>query len=393
MPAKRNTNNNRKTGGKPKPSKRGNRNGGSSGNAYISTSLALTSRANARVKLSGTDRLAHVPNISNFGDGATVLSVAITCADIPRLAQIAEAYQRVVFHKLCFRVVPMASTANSGGYVAGFVPDVSDDFSGGADGLNRLVAQSGTKIAKVWQNVTITHRCVSDNLYTSTPPRGDQRLSSPGRFVIIVDSEIPTKNDKVPVSVYLDWSVTLFEPALEQKISVNAPLVSPTNFYLRQGNVGLWFKDEAGGDNPINAGLNLALNIPYRLSSKSYIDFAADGTKEEVVGNFDRVRFELDTTHGLTFYMVDFHGKSIVQKPSRNQFIIEKGDTLIPEPPNALTGRAFLSPSKSTFARESLPRPSLSKSSSLGSVSVISESESPISKSEMMNLLKKLQIE
>lgn len=389
-----NKNNSKKNKAKPKNKRHphgGRRDRGGGGNAYVSTALSLTSRANARVKLSGTDRIAHVPNIAHFGDGATVLSLAITCSDIPRLSHIAEAYQRVIFHKLCFRIVPMAATTSSGGYIAGFVPDVSDDLSSGPDRLNRLVAQSGTKIAKVWQNVTVTHQCVPDNLYTSTPPRGDQRLSSPGRFVIIVDSEIPGKNDKVPVSVYLDWSVTLFEPALESQVA-NAPLVAPVNFYLRSNNVGLWFKDADGGDDPRIAGLNCVFDVPYRVASKRYIDFNAGEGAEEIVGNFDRVMLNHHPVHGITLFVLDFHGKIISEKPSKNQFFLEKGDTLVPEPPNVVTGRAFLSQSKSMLKRESQPRPSLSKSSSLGSVSVISEDDLPMSRKELKDYLKKLQI-
>lgn len=321
---------------------RGRKGGSGNRGAPVSTSIRLASQATEKLRVHGTDRLAHVPDISIYNDGDVALDFLVGALAIPRLARLAEAYQRVVYHRLVFRVEAMAPTSAIGGLVSGFIPDASDNVGTGGEALSRVLAVPGARLFKAWQSVSIAHSCLPDVLYTSVPPVGDIRLSSPGRLVIIVDSKVvvSTSGMRVPLSVYLDWDVTLMEPSLEGKEQKGSAIESKADFYLRSANVGLWWTDDAGGDDPRTKVPGIQFDQEYRLSSKRYIDFGEAGTS----GSYDRVMLVNDTTHGVTFAPVDYKGKPMMLHPARNMFFIERGDVLVPEIPNPQLGLQICRP-------------------------------------------------
>ena len=373
-------------------SKRSRRGGRGSADAPVSSALALTTHATSKIRITGTDRIAHIANIAGMEEGTVVLDVPITCSDVPRLETMGKAYQRVIFDKLVFRVVPMSSTANSGGYVAAFVPDVRDVLGSGPNTLNRLVAQDGAKIAKIWQSTNVAHKCVRDLLYTSIPPKGELRLSSPGRFVIALESTIPAKGDTIPISVYMDWSVLLCEPSLEVDSPMNSPLTAHASFYLRSANMGLWWADTAGADNPTTKIPGIKKGVNYVLPSKRFVDFSGGGDENapETLGSFDKVRFENDKVHGLTLWVLDYNGKPIKEKPGKNVWFIEEGDTLTPEPENVKRVLSCPCPDRLMQQRSMLPGPSLmplERSDSQSSIETIPSTR------ELMTLMRELKVQ
>lgn len=259
-----------------------------------------------------------------------MVSGAISAKSFLRLSHFAEAYQRIRWKKLVFRIVPMSPTDISGGLCAGFVADASDVIGSNTIGLQRLLAQRGSKVFKAWEPATITHKCLPDLLYTSTPPRGDLRLSSPGRFVLMVDSKIRVGNgQQAPITVFVDWECSLSEPSVETDYKDPTGAVRATeNLYGRSANVGLWFKDGPGGDDPRSVIPGIGFDVVYRLQSKRFCNFITSP------GNYDRLKLVNDKTHGVTLAVLSYDSKPIFENFSTNCWMIEKGDDLIPEAPS-----------------------------------------------------------
>lgn len=321
----------------PRRRGRGNRNGRAGGGAPVSTSVAITPRNTDRVHLKGTDRLIHVEDVSKFATGAVVVDLSMSCSTFKRMEHMASAYQRVRFKKLVFRVVPMSSTSATGGFAAAFVSDPSDVLGGGDDALDRLVAQKGSKITKIWQSTTIVGCISPDLLYTSEPPQGDIRLSSPGRLWVVIESKVAGVNSaEIPLTIYCDWEVDFYVPSLERNdTGGTGSLIVGAPFYTRSSNVGLWWKDTAGGDDPRIKIPNIEFDITYRTKQKYYLAF-------EKAGNFDKFRMVNDAAHGITLAPVAPDGKLVIEKTQINQWVLETGDVLTPVPDLNSVGAEFL---------------------------------------------------
>lgn len=316
------------------------------------------SQGTQRISVHGTDRLGHVPDAEKFSDGGVVMDVIIDALAIPRLSRLAEAYQRIVFRHLVFRVEPMAPSMCVGGFVSGFIPDPTDNIGSGEKALERLLAVPGSKVHKAWQSAVVSHKCLPDVLYTSEPPLGDLRFSSPGRFVLIVDGQLNDGSiaSRIPVSIYVDWKVDLLSPSLENE-DRSGPVVAQESFYLRSQNVGLWYKDTDGGDDPRPHIPGIQFDVPYRLDSKRYVDFTdSDAGTTEIIGSFDRVMLQNHSTHGVTLFVLNYKGEIIDSKPTKNQYFLEKGDVLKPEPLNAQKGLNYLSQRRSGLRPEDKQR-------------------------------------
>lgn len=253
------------------------------------------------------------------------------------MEHMAEAYQRVRFKKLVFRIVPMASTSSSGGFAAAFVADPTDVLGSGDDALDRLVAQKGSKITKIWQSTTVNGAILPDLLYTSEPPQGDQRLSSPGRLWVVIESKVTgLANAAVPLTVYCDWEVDFYVPSLEKGESgTTGSLVVQSTFFTRASNVGLWWSRSAGGDDPRSKIPGIEFDVTYRTKQKYYLSYSK-------AGNFDKFRMVNDVTHGVTLAPVDPDGKVLVEKTDIDQYVFEKGDVLTPVPTLNSVGVEYL---------------------------------------------------
>nr|UHS71735.1 MAG: putative capsid protein [Permutotetraviridae sp.] len=313
------------------------RNGGPRNGAPVSTSVAIAPRNTERVHLKGTDRLIHVDDVGRFPTGGVVVDLSLSCSSFKRMEHMATAYQRVRFKKLVFRVVPMAATSSTGGFAAAFVSDPTDVLGSGDDALDRLVAQKGSKITKIWQSTNVVGCILPDLLYTSEPPQGDIRLSSPGRLWIVVESRVQGVNSQaVPLTVYCDWEVDFFVPSLEKgEGGGQGALIVGATFYSRKSNVGLWWKDGAGGDDPRTKIPNIEFDVTYQTKQKYYLSYVK-------AGNFDKFRMVNDSTHGITLAPVSPEGDIVIEVTDVNQYVFEKGDVLTPVPNLNSVGAEYL---------------------------------------------------
>lgn len=322
--------------------------------APVSKAIHVASKGTQAIRLKGTDRFAHIPNLESFGEKGVVLDVPLVPASLPRLRNLAGSYQRIEWKKLVVRYEPMVPTAAVGGYVCGFIPDPEDDLQTG-DPLERLLAHPGSKLTKIWQASTVVHKPLNDRLYTSQPPRGEVRLYSPGRVALVIDSAVSGGKDvKCPLSVYIDWEVVLMEPSLEAVVKA-APLEVGANFYCRSSNVGLWWKDGTGGDDPREKIPGLQFNQVYKAGSKRFMDLGSGA--DRVAGNWDRFILVNDATHGVTLAPVDYSGKTLLAAAAYNIFVLEKGDVLIPVAENSTVGLQYLQSTQSlpAFGRRQGP--------------------------------------
>lgn len=189
-------------------------------------------------KCSGSDRLLHIDDISTLKSTSVPISIPITAQSIPRLEKISEAFQRVKYRSLKFRVVPQISTATSGGYVCAFVSDVGDNVNSSEYGLSKLTSQAGAQTKKWWETATCVSCLSGDLLYTSFSIE-DPRLSSPGRFVLGVDGRASQKGS---LTVFLDWDVDLSVPSLEgpEQEESKIPTLS-LSLWTKAGDQGLFF--------------------------------------------------------------------------------------------------------------------------------------------------------
>lgn len=310
------------------------------GGAPISTRATVAVHQTGMLRLAGTDRFGHIADLSKYGEGAVVFDVPVIPAGVPRLRNLAASYQRIVWRKLVFRFEPMVPSVTTGGYVCGFVPDPDDDLAQG-NAIDRLLAHTGSKMVKAWQATVVAHKCVGDRLFTSRPVNGESRLYSPGRVALVVDTKISAGRDTpAGLSIYLDWEVELMEPSLEGPSTKATTLEARASFYSRASNVGLWWKDTAGGDDPRTQIPGIQFDQLYALKSKRFVSFGQGETA--VLGNFDRVVLQNHPTHGVTLFVVGYDDRILELTSSQNVWFLEAGDTLTPVPKNSLTGLEHL---------------------------------------------------
>lgn len=321
----------------------------------VNTPGTFANKANNTVRVRGSDRFVHVPDFadSKFVEGSVVFSGALHCGSFARLRHISEGYQRVVWHRLTFKIVPQCSTQAAGGYVAAFLVDPSDNIGSGADALTRLVSQKGARVSKIWDSVTVSSTCVPGLLYTSAPTYGDSRLYSPGRFVLAADSQCSAPGgQKIPLTVYVDWDVTLSVPSLEGDAGVaTGAIVAKHAGWLSKTEGGILGGNDISDPNFFFPGIQG--EVVYRLKNKVFVSFAGDATtvhKEDFSGNFDRVMRHVwksgDPPNVVThnkLYFCDYSGNPIHNKcKDHNYWVLEEGDVLTPEPKNESSGSQFL---------------------------------------------------
>lgn len=312
------------------------------GGASVSTPFTHTTKGTAKIAIRGSDRLAKIPDIRGLGENSIGLATLISAESFQRLEKVASAYQRILFKKLSFRVVPMAPTNVSGGYVAAFVADPNDNVSNSSNALARLISQHGAKVTKAWESCTVNARNTHDLLYTSIPRNGDARLYSPGQFVLGIDSRItsPT-NQAVPVSIYADWSVELMVPSLEEEEGQILELIANSSFYCRNGHPGLWYdQGSVQQDDPRGAIPGIQFDIIYELSSSFYCEFTTEG------GNYWEVIMVNDKDHGITLAPIDPSSRKPVIEVAKNDegklWVFRAGTKLTPVRGEVMKGLEFL---------------------------------------------------
>lgn len=182
--------------------------------AAIAKTMVRSPRDSASVR--GRDRIAHVADITTFKDGQAVISVVFNAHTIPRLAVLAQGYQRVKFNRVTFRIISQSPSIVTGGYIAGFLAD-------GADATTSITAQSlitntGARSAAWWQpsTINIPRSALGRTYYTNAPESGadSMRTYSPGSLVVIAEGK-PTGTG--PISVEVSWEATLSGATLQDK--------------------------------------------------------------------------------------------------------------------------------------------------------------------------------
>lgn len=241
----------------------------------------------------GSDRLFHIEDISTLQSTSVPISIPVTAQSIPRLEKISEAFQRVRYLQLKFRVVPQISTATSGGYVASFVSDVNDLIPPTEYGLSKLTSQAGAVTKKWWETAVIAAALSPDLLYTSFSI-DEPRLSSPGRFVLGVDGRASQRGS---LTVYLDWKVHLSVPSLEGPEMEESKIPTLTlGLWTKSGYSDVWFLKKPGDYNTLTndarAGIvNPIPNSFFRLSTpRGFTENASNAPGKFVAFNIVHIR-------------------------------------------------------------------------------------------------------
>lgn len=196
--------------------RRRNRRGGSSSGAPrtvaapVAIASTVQSRSSRSVSVSGTDRLLYVPNVAAFQHGGRVVDQPITPSLFSRLSKQAETFQKIKWRRLVFHIRPAVPTSSSGSYVTSFVADPSDEIGEGEEALDRLTGQAASKSASWWQPTDLSFTPPNRTLFTS--PNSEDRMYSPGRFVLFADGPASQEGS---LTITCDWSVTLSVPSNE----------------------------------------------------------------------------------------------------------------------------------------------------------------------------------
>lgn len=287
-----------KVGPAPKPQRANPRRAVMAG-APVSQAVEVRETGTDSAVVSGVDRLEHIEDISKYAHGTVVLDDLISASSFARLSKIAGAYQKVRFRKLQFRVVPMIPTSVGGGYVVAFVRDPADvPPSDGNDLLNWVTSQQGSVTTKWWQNSAISVPLSDRTYYTSSSE--EIREYSPGRLVIVVDGKASSSG---PVTVFVDWSVTLTHASLESTIVPGRPdhTVALRNLWTKDTNTYVWSYDptktkDSGSPNPEYMFSDWAVGDLFMLPSAfTLMEYKSGQTGDSEVENFWVLHVESET--------------------------------------------------------------------------------------------------
>nr|QIJ56915.1 hypothetical protein [Scaphoideus titanus sobemo-like virus 2] len=240
-------------GGQRRPAPKSTQRQSSVVGAPVSQAVEVRETSSDSASVSGVDRLEHIDDISKYEHGVVVIDDLINASSFARLSKIAGAYQKVRYRKLAFRVVPMVSTSVGGGYVVAFVRDPADvPPTKQSDLLNWITSQSGSVTTKWWESTRIQVPTTDRVYYTSTSQ--EVREYSPGRLVLAVDGKATAPG---PVTIFVDWSVTLTHASLESTVVAGRPdhTVLLRNIWTKDQNQYAWSYDptksgDSGSPNP-----------------------------------------------------------------------------------------------------------------------------------------------
>lgn len=301
--------------------------------APVARAFQLTQKSTGRTRMSGMDRLLHIPDVSALGEGSIPVLIHFGPDHLPRLKTLSNAFKRIRYLHLEFIVEPQISTASSGGYVASFIRDTAD-LPTGTLGLSMLTSSTGSRTTKWWESVTVAAGKLPDLYYTQTE-LSELRWSSPGIFALGVDGKCNTPGS--PLTVYCRYTVEMSEPALEAAGSeYSQTLTAPGELYVVTGASHL--RSDGGTTDPKKL---LPGSVPggiYELITPRYYTSSTD-SKNYLVG-YDRVIFDKDNT--LKACNTDgsvITNQSAVDSPLQ----VKKGETLKYVSGNSQKGLQYLS--------------------------------------------------
>lgn len=239
------------------------------GGAPMSVGVSIRGQPSPLTRLSGTDILTKIDDISGYVYGSEIFSELIVPGLFPRLALVARTFQKVIYHKITVRIVPQISTTTSGGYVAAFVADPADDTPQGDALVSHLISQRASQAQKWWQNSVINIPLTNTMYFTS---RGvDVREYSPGKFLIASTGKPSQVGSLV---VYVDWDVSLSVATLERLADVEPNPTLQENLYLKKGSQGLY---RMSGSDLVYAKDLLLAYKGYKYFELPYPVFVQDG--------------------------------------------------------------------------------------------------------------------
>jgi len=136
----------------------------------------------------------------------------LTCNTSTRLAQIANAFQRVRWNSIRFTIEGAYPSTSGGGYVVCFVRDANDSPpSSLPEALKWAMAQQHCADAKWYDSVALSVGRSPDLLYTSAG--GGVRFESPGSLFVIAKGG---PNQVGSLTITMHWDVTLSEPCIDR---------------------------------------------------------------------------------------------------------------------------------------------------------------------------------
>lgn len=162
------------------------------------------------IKIRGSDRFAHISDISILAGTSIAINVPITVDSFKRLEGLSNNYQNYMITNLTFKVCPQVSTATNGGYVVGYSDDPDTIIPEGENGLNAITALSRSQTKKWWEDSVINTVRKNRTLFTQTT--GEKRFYADGLFVLGVDGKSTTTGGSL--TIYAEYEVHLMKPVL-----------------------------------------------------------------------------------------------------------------------------------------------------------------------------------
>lgn len=190
-----------------------------------------------RILISGSDRFAHIKDISTYDGQTLVMEIPITTSQFPRLETIGSNYQNWKVNSLGFRICPQVSTSTNGGYVVGYSRDPQEQVGVGADALNAITALRNSQTKKWWEDSVVMSPGAPKMLWTQET-EGDERLFADGKFYLAVDGKATTPGS---LTIYVDYTVELIKPVYrkenpdEEKLE-DTPLSGHLAYLWEEGN-------------------------------------------------------------------------------------------------------------------------------------------------------------
>lgn len=202
--------------------------------AFVNTSASNTTRqTNRTVTMTGTDELAHIPDISKLKRGEEIISQLVTPAMLPRLSKAGGMYQKIKYKRLKFHVISGCPTSQTGSYVCAFVKDPTDDYDATGDSaVARLVSNEGAKVQKAWESTSTTY---TSGTWFFTSPGTSMRWFSPGKFIVLMDG---VASQPGSVTVTCEWTIELCNQTTENQYETvpslvfKYPITVGDNFYI-----------------------------------------------------------------------------------------------------------------------------------------------------------------
>jgi hypothetical protein len=161
------------------------------------------------VRFCGSE-LVDIRSVNGTSVGETIYETLITPSMCRRLGLVAQAYQRIKWHKAKIRIVALNGSTTTAGYTAGVIED--PEIVVPATGKNKVALLTSCRASVVRQAWVEAEGGmmvpVKDMPEMFTHEGSDVRRYSPGRFVMVAGGNI----ENGTFQIHLDYDVTLGVP-------------------------------------------------------------------------------------------------------------------------------------------------------------------------------------